>query len=267
MKDKTVVVVSDLHCGHVAGLTPPEWHKSMKRFPGLRALHHETWKWAVEYAKKYKGADLLICNGDAIDGKGLKTGSTEELTTNRHEQAEMAYEYLRLYEAKKYILTYGTGYHVGAEEDFEVRIVDLLKKEMGVDAEIHNHAQVEINGCILDLKHHIASSSTPYSRGTAISKERLWNLLWAEGNACAKANLIIRSHTHFCFEVSEPGASWRALYTPAMQAPSHNKYGGRRCSGTVDWGMVAIKINKKGEPTCEYNIKRLQTAKAELIHI
>jgi len=258
-KQKTVVILSDLHCGHLAGLTPPQNFVNKKDLPQLYSLQDEMWRRYVGLVKKYKNPDLLICNGDAIDGKGDKTGGTELITTDRIKQSNIASYCLDIFCAKKIIMTYGTPYHTGKGEDYETNVA----KNLG--CEIHNHAQIDVNGCVLDIKHHCGGSAVPYGRHTAPAKERLWNLLWEDADSCVRANIIIRSHVHFYNFCG--GNDWLAFTTPALQAPSHNKYGGRRCSGIIDWGIVVFNIDNKGDYRWQTEIVRLESARAELIRV
>lgn len=62
---KRIIAIGDLHCGHLAGLTPPRWQV---RTPAkFSTLQRECWRF---YADNLAGSkpDLLICNGDAITG-------------------------------------------------------------------------------------------------------------------------------------------------------------------------------------------------------
>ena len=90
---KRVVVISDLHCGHVVGLTHPDFNPSYprgsERFK-LAVRRRELYKFYTDRMEKLQPIDILIVNGDAIDGKGPRSGSTELLTTDRDEQVEMA---------------------------------------------------------------------------------------------------------------------------------------------------------------------------------
>lgn len=257
--NKTVIALGDLHCGHIAGLTPPYRFSNKQDCPGLHALQYEMWHRYKGMVNKYSSPDLLIVNGDCIDGKASKNGGTELLTSDRFEQCEMAVECLKIWKAKKIILTYGTSYHTGPEDDFEVEIA----RQLG--AEIHNHAQVKINQTVIDIKHHCGGSAVPYGRHTSPAKEHMWNLLWNDLEASHKANIILRSHVHFYNYCG--GDNWLAMTLPALQAPSHNKYGGRRCSGIVDWGLVAFNINNNGGYEWQPEIVRLQSARAELIKV
>jgi hypothetical protein len=114
---KKVVLISDLHCGHRAGLTPPS--KQYRIGTGdterdnFALLQSGIWDFMIGEIKELGKVDVLICNGDAIDGKGERSGGTELLEADRTKQADMAAECLSMFKAKKIFMTYGTPYHVG----------------------------------------------------------------------------------------------------------------------------------------------------------
>jgi hypothetical protein len=87
---KRVLIMSDLHCGHRVGLTPPDWQYR----PGVRSkwrkIQQACWNWYANEIEEAGPFDVVIVNGDAIDGRGERSGGTELLTTDRHEQVEIA---------------------------------------------------------------------------------------------------------------------------------------------------------------------------------
>jgi len=260
---KKVIALGDLHSGHRAGLTPPQWQYPIRGGTKQRNAwgksQHETWGAYLDLIEKTKPPiDLLIVNGDLIDGRGQLSGSTELLTTDRVEQAQMAYEALKIWGARKVVISYGTPYHVAADgDDLERSIAESL------GGEIHSHPFVEVEGVTFDIKHKVGSSSIPHGRGTPLAKEWLWNLLWAEREEQPKADIILRSHIHYFSYIGDTG--WIAMSMPALQIAG-TKYGGRQCSGTVDWGLVEFNVDA-GEFEWKAHIKSLKANKQEAIKL
>lgn len=242
---RRILLISDLHCGHVVGLTPPGWQ--MQPVVGASAtkrdkfinVQQECWEWYMSSLKKYGPFDVVIVNGDLIDGSGWRSGGTEQSVIDRLHQCEMAEYCIRQTMGKntKVYITIGTAYHTGEAEDFETVVAN------GIGAnKIGSHEWIDIEGVVFDVKHHVGSSSVPHGRHTAIARERLWNVLWAERGLQPKAHVTIRSHVHyydFC-----GGVDWIGMTTPALQGYG-TKYGARRCSGLVDFGFVVFECNKK----------------------
>ena len=237
-QSKRLVVISDLHCGHRAGLTPPMYQYRESDTPTRRkygAVQEAMWNWYSKTAKSLGYVDILVVNGDAIEGKGERSGSTELLDADRSVQVDMAMECINAFKAKKVYLVYGTALHTGKEEDWE----KVLAEKLGTD--IHSHVWFDVNGVVFDFKHKIGSSTIPHGRATATLRDKLWNSLWAERELQPKANIIIRSHVHY-FGVAGD-AMGLVFTTPALQGPG-SKFGARECSGTVDVGLMVFDCDK-----------------------
>jgi len=250
--DKRIVVISDLHCGHGVGLTPRTFsaevvqgyeHLRTKRTKWAR-IRKECWKRYAAEIEKLQPVDLLVVNGDCIEGRGEKSGSTELITVDRSEQCDIAIACIKAVRSKQIVMTYGTAYHAGHQEDWENSIAEKLAAD-GTPTKIGSHEWIEANGVVMDFKHHTTRSAVPHGRHTAVARERLHNVLWAEHDEQPKADIIIRSHVHYATYCGEPGR-WMACTTPALQAMG-SKYGGRVCSGHVDWGFYHFDITPSGE--------------------
>jgi hypothetical protein len=244
MNKTRMVVIADLHSGHEYGLTPPAWWQKgdadNERVRKVCRFQRVLWKFYEQAIESLKPIDVLVVNGDAIEGKGELTGGIELITSDRHEQVRMAKAAIDFTEAKKIRLIYGSKYHVGKSEDFESALRDTLKCS---DTEAHGHGFFAINGCKIDVKHKVAGSAIPHGRHTAIARARLWNVIWnAEHERQPRADILIRSHTHaynYC-----GGESWLGVITPALTYNS--SYGIRSMEGLVDVGLLYFDIDEAG---------------------
>jgi hypothetical protein len=249
---KRVVTISDLHCGHEFGLTPP-WHSghNAKAVKFQQAL----WKFYTEAIDALKPIDILIVDGDAIDGKGERSGGVEQITTDRLEQCRMAAQAINYAQAPIVRLLYGTRYHVGREEDFEQVLVD---KCIG-DVTIQGHFFGDINGCVMDVKHKVGSSGIPHGRHTALARARMWNVMWnSEHERQPKANIIQRGHVHYASFAGGP--NWLAMSLPALSYGT--SYGIRECEGLVNIGVTKVDIYPKGGYTWNYTLAQFPEMKA-----
>jgi hypothetical protein len=245
MKSRRVVVISDTHCGSLVGLTHPRWQtkKDQKR-EHWGKIQKECWSAFDKLLRSLAPFHVLLVNGDCIDGTGHRSGGTEQITTDREEQADMAVaitDHARLVcgaKSLKIAGTYGTGYHVGDAEDFENIVASRGKWD-----KIGGHEWYDVNGFVFDMKHHLGSSGIPHGRFTAIARDALWATLWAEKGVRPNPDCIIRSHVHYHGHIGAPG--YLAMTTPALQAMG-TKYGERRCNGIVDWGLIHFDVDGKG---------------------
>jgi len=263
---KRVVIISDLHCGHNVGLTPSPWqYREVKdditKRNKFAAVQEEMWKWylkEIRLCNKYKKPDLLIVNGDCIDGSGKINAGTELITTDRHQQCEMAIDCINRWDAKEIIMIYGTPFHAGKEEDWE----SIIAKKVG--AKIGSHEWISVNNTTFDVKHKVGSSGVPHGRFTAIAKAALWSKLWSEVGLTPKADIIIRSHAHFYSEMRDRDTI--GIITPALQGMG-SKFGARQCEGLVDIGLVIIDLNNNGIENIDVRLAKLesQVVKATII--
>lgn len=233
-----VLAMSDTHCGHDLGLTHPEAdpgpHLDGHKFEIRRSM----WDWFVEATNRLN-PDILIFNGDAIDGKGRASGGTEQIESDRLRQTEMAAMILESLGDPKIYMSYGTPYHTGKEEDWE----DVLARRVGA-VKIGGEDNLDVRGVVFNYKHHLSRSGVPYGRFTSIARDRLWNILWASRGEYPLADIILRSHVHYNIICGEPG-EWLAMTLPSLQGYG-TKYGGRRMTGTVDVGFAIFDVYEKG---------------------
>lgn len=254
-----VLVVSDTHCGHKTGLTPPDWqYKTDTKSEHLRKLGDIQraiwgfWNWSAETFKP----DVVLHIGDVIDGTGDRSGGTEEITTDREEQVEMAVQAFSVFKTDRFHVVRGTPYHTGKEEDWE----NVFATRIG--AGIGDHSIISVEGVMFDLKHKIGASSIPHGRATAINRERLWSSLWAERDMMPSCNYIIRGHVHYH---AAAGAfnQWQ-MTAPCLQWGT--KFGSRQCSGTIDLGCLVFDCHE-GEATWKAWPLDMRFTKAEAVKI
>jgi len=236
-----LLIVADFHSGHKSG---------------LRKGGGKYWDYFIQEVKALGKIDICLANGDLIDGRGERSGGTELITTDRHEQSEMAQEILEEINATDYLFTYGTKYHTSSDgEDFEGEVAKHFKAPIG------GQQFFDINGLVFHAKHKISGSSIPHGRFTALARQKVWNLFWSEYKQVPKANIFIRSHVHyydFC-----GGYNWLAVITPALLGWG-TKYGERECEGTIDFGIFHMDIEDQNNWTWKAHIA--QAVESATVH-
>lgn len=236
---KRVLLTGDFHCGHFAGLTPHgyqvnENHPTLAIFAQFQ---RETWTWFENTINRLKPFHAAIYNGDLIDGRGDRSGSTELITSDRHEQADMAKHIIRMVHAKKNYITYGTPYHTGNSEDFETGIANSFGAAIG------GELNISVDGVILNIKHKTGGSQALGGVATAPLKATYWSELWAEKEKRPKADYVIRSHTHHYVNVEM--SDRHVIVLPALQG-AMTKFGERQMDKIVDYGFGYLDIFQDG---------------------
>ena len=251
---KRVVFFGDSHCGSNVGLTPPayqykwisdpktEEHRTRNKWAKLQS---ECWKWYTNKMTILQPIDHLFNMGDNIDGDGGRSGGTELITTDRKVQVRMAIEAIEVAEAKNMTMVYGTPYHTGQAEDFEVDIASHFGCKIG------SHEWEEINGCTFDLKHKQGNCKNP---ATSIWNDIVDNREWAGLGEQPKANVLVRAHTHRFVVLRIEDCI--GITIPALQAYG-TKFGARACSRKVQFGLLALDVWPDGVVVEHVHIAKL----------
>lgn len=240
---KHILVVSDPHCGHWAGLSDddhllPEQTATGRMQRELRSIVDA----GLEDLTPPGGFDWAVNLGDCIDGKGERSEGVEQVEPDRMKQAEMCIRLLETIPTPGWSLVYGTPYHTGVGEDFERVVADGLP-----NATIHGISFLPVEGIIINLRHHIASSSVPYGGMTPLAKERFALAQWSHEQGWPNPDIILRGHVHEMQTAGEAcgqdtaSGRWEARTLPALQAAS-TKYG-RRLSKVVHFGLGRLDVD------------------------
>ena len=253
MAKKRVLVLSDIHCGHITGLLPPGLHRNSSKEKSDR-IAIELWHEYIKIIEPLKPIHICIANGDLIDGR---ENSAECIGGDRNKQADIASICLQQTGAKKFVIIKGTPYHVGRIEKFEARIADNVNA-----VSFGAHEFVDVNGLVFDIKHKVGASGIPHGPYTPIAKERLWSVLWADKGQPG-SDIIIRSHTHkfnFCGDFD-----WLGMTTPGLQGSS--EYGVTQVSRTIDFGVVYFDIWSGDKWEWKARQLELELTRSELIKL
>jgi len=269
-RDYRMVVLSDEHCGHISGLTHPDYqgkfiNDEISKHDKLTRNQKEHWNFfetSIRNLQKEKKIDILVNNGDMIDGDGWRSGGTELLTTDRNLQIKMAQKVVETVNASNNVIIAGTGYHTGDKEDWEETLASRLN-DGKYKCKFENHSWLDINKRVFDIKHHCGSSGVPHGRYTAIAKESIWAKLWGEAELIPKpVHYLIRSHVHY-FSMIDDG-NIIAMTTPALQGFG-SKFGARRCSGIPSVGFISFDIKANGTVLMRKHMADLTSQKAKAI--
>lgn len=232
-----VLSVSDFHCGNVSGLTPPEYNPDSPDGFKAYAYRRGLWEWFAREVDKLKPIDICVANGDLIDGKGKKSGGNEQIVLDSNKQVEMAQSVLKYVDAKEYHFTYGTGYHTGSDDDWEVQVA----QDFGGD--IQDVYTQNINGLVMRWRHHTGTSQSPTGRATPLLRQQEWDVLWSVDKEFEKADVLVYGHAHYLQGVFNRYGT--AVISPALQGLGGSQLGARRLGAIIDYGFLHFDVESK----------------------
>lgn len=254
---KRVVFLSDMHCGSKHGISPPEWQGNTgDEFYQGRI---ELWNWfsgEIDAIKAERPLDYVIFVGDVVDGQGRKSAGSEQTTTDWGEQLDCATSVIERIGADKYVFIMGTGYHVGDSCDYE----RFLARRF--DATFWRKKNIEINGCIFNVRHHGGRSSIPYGMNSA-AKSKFWNMYNALKGKEDNAHVVLRAHTHWFRYAGEE--DWLAMLIPGLELPD-TRYGAR-FEGGYSIGFVLFDVNDDGSYTWQVRLAKLEAEKVQTLKL
>lgn len=233
-----VVCVSDLHTGHPMGLVP---ERSPVASPDYTPQGH--WQdilrsFYYDQVKRYAKPDMVICNGDALDGPGKKNHGMEQLTTDMAIQSDMAYDALEVWHPTDgYRLLSGSGYHVDGYGTWERTLADRL------GASYNNEDYFYVEDVPIHARHYIGVGSNSGTQVGILGGDAIKMLLARESVQYPEARVLLRAHVHtYAFAGT---AKWLALTMPCLQLP-FSLYGSRIAPKAYDVGLVILDFDRHG---------------------
>lgn len=253
---KRIVAISDLHCGHRIGLTPPDF--VTRRSTKWSSAQRQLWTEYQRMVKAYSPVDILLVLGDCIDGRGEKSGSTELLTTDRQQQCDMAAACIDEWKADNIVMVFGTAYHTGQKEDWENSIANMVSAD-----KIGGQEWVKVDEVTFDLKHFATMTQVPHGFGTPLARDWLWNIVWALRKEQPLVDVFLRGHVHNFGYIGND--SFLAITLPALQGLG-SKFGARIPSRRVDFGVVYFDV-EGDQFDWNWDIVQVEAQKAKVLEL
>lgn len=197
-KELTVVAIGDLHAGSRVAVCPPDsptadggiYHPSPAQLALYRDYKLLTTQWA--------NPDVLICNGDMIEGQARKESGVPCWSNDLDDQLRAAATLIKMWNAKEIYMINGTGYHVDAGGK---SLENTLGKKVGAklvgpneDDFSSEEVFVKVGGLTFHACHHI-SIGTGWYKTTPLARELVFALL--NETDFYKVDVILRSHVHY----------------------------------------------------------------------
>lgn len=248
---KRVLVVSDIHCGSIFGMMPPNFETSdgapKSQNAGQKHLW-DCWNHMLDAAKAAK-LDAIVVNGDVIDGPQPAQKGTELSLALLFDQRGAAIETLRPLSvlAPMYFVK-GTEYHdckSGASVEAVAEDLHGVRyKGVGSGKFSKDVLDLEIDGVVLNFSHGISVASGFY-RATAHDREGIWSALAGKDGKVPKADCVIRSHAHFFVHVEH--ASKHIVGSPCWQLQTSYMRKNSAYRMLPDIGALIIHVDGKAK--------------------
>jgi len=246
MRPFRIGVIADIHVGSMFGVWHPD---AIPSYGGKYTLHigqRYLWDNWLRIAREIPTLDMLVWNGDLIDGKQPRDSGRFLLEPEIIRQAEaflmVAEPFQRRLRGRTYVLR-GTRYH--DEEDIAV---ETIGRELGAICDHYGRHSwdwllLDVRGVKLDIAH--AQSVMLRYVTTALEREGQFSDM-----AGLHADVIVRSHSHRPHWHYLEGANELPLRleisTPAWQLATSYVLRGKAPNRAVlrNLGMVIIEIGE-----------------------
>lgn len=215
MTEKQVLVLSDLHCGHNFAPAHPDSEISMEdKTIELNKIQKQLWEsWKV-MVKQYVEPDILVINGEPIQGAD---SPTENWTNNIIDQVEGAKLLIDMIKPKKIYLTRGSKWHVTLGKNMQMNAEEYFGKIINAEKNDGRRAPInlwlKVDGVIFNFAHKISVTRVPHYRSTAITREMF--VAYVNQKHLHNARAIIRSHVHYFWHVESE--NHHGFITPPWQ--------------------------------------------------
>ena len=213
-----MLVISDVHNGHNYAPVHPDSEISIDNktigLNGMNRIQKELWVRWKEMVKKYEEPDILILNGEPIQGTDVPM---ENWSNNTMDQVEGAKLLLDMIKAKKIYFTRGSKWHVqlGKNQTYnaEEHLGRLMNTEKVEGRRAPLNLWLKVDGVILNFAHKISYTRVPHYRSTAITREMF--VSYVNQKHLYNARAIFRSHVHYYWHIESE--SHHGFITPPWQ--------------------------------------------------
>ena len=266
---KSIVAWTDVHDGATTALCSSEPYNSELGtvIPLNKVQKTLRNAWLDSIDDLVQKPDLVVLNGEPIDGANKKQVGQQSWSTNLEDQM---CDFIRLADEipyKNIMFVRGSGYHTtldatNFEEVLANRLNAVKYRGYGGQGATDDYAFIEMYGKIFNFAHHIGFNKSPAYRTTALAREMAG--MHFEHDKLGRADFIIRSHVHYFVHIEF--VNTHGILTPAWKYPDHHLFRGGLAGTTPDVGLVEIIIEPNGETIVYPHIAKIDM-KAQVRHL
>lgn len=256
-----ILILSDVHAGSLYAPWPEGCQRTDVSPPvdmpptDVQRQLMACWQHMVTHTPR---VDLLLVNGDVIDGENPKESGRYVCTPSPYDQAAAAAELLRPLrrKAKRMVLTRGTFYHEGPSSD----AVKWLARELGAEGPLSYYYE-DFCGWAVHASHH-QTKGWIYAAGAA-ERTILFSLISEATQKFPRVDVVIRSHLHVLRVVHAYGKigiltpAWK-LVSPRAEATMEFA----RAHALSDIGAVLLERLERGRTVIDDQTYRYRVVEA-----
>lgn len=270
---RSLVVVSDLHCGCRMGLCPPEGARlddGGTYKPSDFQLHlWNLWQsfWREHVPRMTNGESyVVVVNGETIDG--VHHGTTTQWSHNLADQAKCALAVLRSIpiNGQIYIIR-GTEAHSGKSGQWDEWIARELGATQSREGQYSRHELWKrLGNGLVHITHHVGTTSSSAYESTALYRELVEAYVDAGRWGDRPPDAIVRSHRHrhIRVDVATGRGQAVAVVTPGWQGktPFAFRIAGARQS-QPQFGGIVLRWSEESGIYEQHQVWRLDRPQAE----
>ncbi len=249
MGTKTILILSDLHCGSAYGVMPPDFVLSTGAKCNQNKGQEYLWKcWTHALGQLPARVDALILNGDLCEGNAIKDEGRGLSEIDPGFQVRAAVQLLKplAKRCKQVWATRGSQYHIGIGGGYEEAVAEGLGAQSFNGWKATPWLRIELGGLLFDIGHR--QSVTIAYRSMPMEREIRFSLESAARRNERAPDVIVRSHAHYGYAMWEDGQRY-AISTPPFKLMDAYILGSISPNRAMPWslGMVLLRINDKEE--------------------
>ena len=283
-----VVAIADLHVGSHWGLADPSVTGAFTKGKQIQERLFEKWKKSTQ--GEWSNPDVLVLDGDIVDGQGQKDGGSLQWTTNIEDQINHCVDLVRMWNARKIYVIWGSKYHVGIGRDTGMCAEELLAQKLGGEEYPNQehlpeeyrqrsgiHWFLTFEGTTVHFSHHVGFSRVFHYMSTPVAREMMNARLndpmrhkleqlyqnkdisfrdlssEMENLSTYKTRIIVRGHAHY-FWMNDSGGSI-GIVLPSWQGTTPFMLE-RNPLGFSHIGFVGFDFQPKGKFTIYKDVVR-----------
>lgn len=262
---RTVVVLSDTHCGSQWGLCPKGMEKDDGSYYPDNKVRRWIWnKWTdatEKWLPKYLGDDpwALVLNGDLVEGCHHRT--VEILSPEPAEHSRIAVRALSpmAERADRLYVVRGTEVHVRGMEN---NIAAQLGAELDPDTSmpVFESLWLGVHGCLCHFQHHISASMREHTGGSQPHIQLAMERAEAGRHGHPIPQVIVRSHRHKFHAGFDSGGC--VVVTPPWQVAT--RFARKVTNSQITpLGLVVLDWRGKAKGDCPHVEPRIYTPRPD----